>query len=125
MWSQHCLIYPGALRKVLRLLAIRRRLNVVYINFRCANYPQDWPAAAVGGYAGSYEHLGNERLQDRDVARWEELISSRSATCTQSYAHIIKRSVWREFWTGRDIGSDFTGVLTTYPHTCTVAETEF
>lgn len=125
VWSQHCLIYPGALRKVLRLLSIRQRLDVVYINFRCARYPQDWPASAVGGYAGNYHYLGNDRIDDRDVARWEELISARSCACTQSYAHIVRRSVWRKFWTGREIESDFTGVLTTFPHTCTVAETNF
>jgi glycosyltransferase involved in cell wall biosynthesis len=125
VWSQHCLIYPGALRRVLKLLGEKRHLNAIYINFRCAKYPQDWPAEAIGGYSGAYEYLGSEPAQNREVARWEELISARSAACTQSYAHIAKRSAWREFWAGRDVGSDFTEVLTTFPHTCTLAETTF
>ncbi|HEY3853762.1 MAG TPA: glycosyltransferase family 2 protein [Verrucomicrobiae bacterium] len=125
VWSEHCLIFPGALRKILQLLSIRRRLDVIYVNFRCASYPQDWPAAALGGYAGSYQYIGNDRIADRDVARWDELISAKSGACTQSYAHIARRSVWRKYWTGREIGPDLTGVLTTFPHTCTVAETNF
>jgi glycosyltransferase involved in cell wall biosynthesis len=125
VWSQHCLIYPGALAKLLRVLTEKRHLNALYINFRCARYPQNWPAEAVGGYSGACEYLGNEDVRNRDIARWEELLSARSCACTQSYAHIAKRSAWLNYWADRAVGLDFTSVHTTYPHTCTVAETTF
>lgn len=125
VWSQHCLIYPGALAKLLLVLTEKRHLNALYINFRCARYPQNWPVGAVGGYSGAYDYLGNEDVRNRDITRWEELLSARSSACTQSYAHIAKRSAWRNYWADRVVGPDFTSVLTTYPHTCTVAETTF
>ena len=125
VWSQHCLIYPGALPKLLQVLEEKRHLDALYINFRCAKYPQDWPNQAEGGYGGAYDYIANLDLQSHDVVRWETLLDTRSAFCTQSYAHIAKRAVWVSYWRYRPIDADFTSVYTTYPHTCTVAENLF
>lgn len=125
VWNQHCLLHPGALARVLAVVKQQRHLEALYANFRCAHYPEDWPQAAVGGYSGPYHYNSNADLQDRPVERWEELLNTASSLCTQSQVHIVRRTVWQKYWEGRTAGSDFSDALTTYPHTCTVAESMF
>jgi len=129
VWSQHCLMYPDALQPLLNVLDRKRHLNAFTINFRCARYPEDWPEQAVGGYDGPYRYLANSDVQSRDVGRWEELLDARTAVGTQSYAHIVRRSLWIDYWNVRlaeaDFTSVFTSALTTYPHACVVATAMF
>lgn len=125
VWNQHCLLHPGALARVLKVVEEQRHLEALYANFRCARYPEDWPQTAVGGYVGPCHYVANADVRSRAVARWEELLSPASALCTQSQVHIVKRSVWQRYWDGRTAGADFSDALTTYPHTCTVAESMF
>jgi hypothetical protein len=124
-WNQHCLIYPGALVQLLDVLAQHRDLDALYVNFRCASYPRDWPEEAVGGYAGPYDYVANAELQSRPIERWEDLLDAESSVCTQSYAHIVRRSVWIKYWEGRTLGRDLVHAHECYPHTCTVAEQMF
>ena len=53
---------------------------------------------------------------------WQELLDSSSSMGTQVYAHIVRRSVWTEFWHERDIAPDYRSVESTYPHTCMLIE---
>ena len=124
-WNQHCLLYPGALDRLLEVLDAQRDLNVLYVNFRCANYPRDWPEQAVGGYAGAMDYLGNQDLESRAVPSWQELVDPKTGVCTQSYAHLIKRSVWTTYWATREVGESYRNALTTYPHTYMLAESVF
>jgi len=124
--SQHCLIHPGALGKLLSILRAHRHLNGFYVNFHAADYPQDWPQEAVGGHTGFYRHLHKNDLESREVEQWEDLLEPKKyVNGTQCYVHILRRSLWKNYWADRTIGDDFTSVQTTFPHTCTVAESLF
>lgn len=123
--GQHNLLMPGALRNVVEAVAAHRSLDALYANFRCATFPEHWPASAVGGYEGPYAYLGNPETVDRPVARWEELIRGCSALCTQLYAHIIRRRMWVEYWKDRPLGPPFSSALTSYPHSHMLADTMF
>ncbi len=124
-WNQHCLIYPGALARVLGVLANNRHLDLFYANFRCAEFPQHWPKSAVGGYAKEFAYPANEEFNDRLIEHWHELIKGSSAVCTQSYAHIVKRGIWKEFWGDTYIKENYVDAATTYPHTYMIVCTSF
>lgn len=124
-WNQHCLIRPGAIGRLLGVLSRQSHLDAIYVNFRCARFPDDWPAAAQGGYDGPYDYLANRDCQDRPVERWDDLLDADNALGTQSYAHIARRAIWIQYWRGRTIGTTFSNADTTYPHTCTVAAAMF
>lgn len=123
--GDHNVMRPGGLARVLDALRGRRDLDVFYINFRCADYPLQWPEHAVGGWDGGYRYLGNSRLPAEGVAHWWELLDAPSAFCTQSYAHVVRTRVCREFWAGRRIAAPFTDGLTCYPQTWLVVSTLF
>lgn len=123
--GDHNLVRPGALERVLATLRARPELDVFYCNFRCATYPDDWPQAASGGWDGPFNYLGNPELTTETVDRWWELLAARSAVCTQSYAHIVRTKVCREFWAGRVIPPPFTCGLSTYPQAWLLAATVF
>lgn len=122
-WNQHCLIHPGGLERVLAVLEQRRNFDVLYVNFRCARYPEQWPAAAPGGYDGPADYPGNPELGDREVSAWHELVESRTGVCTQSYAHLVKRAVWTTYWAEREVGTSYRDAPSTYPHTWMLAHT--
>lgn len=123
--GDHNLFRPGAIARVIGVLRIDPNLQVFYANFRCAHYPTQWPDTALGGHEGSFSYLGNSSIQDGVVEQWSHLIDAQSAACTQSYAHIVKTRVWRDYWSGRKIPKPFSDGLTCYPHTWMLAETLF
>lgn len=125
IWSQHCLIYPGALERLLGILEQKPHLDALYINFRCAKYPEQWPQHALGGYRGEFHYLSNTDVQNREVARWDDLLDAKTCVCTQSYAHVFKRAIWLRYWPGRTVGAHFEDAEATYPHTCALAENMF
>ncbi|MEP6835995.1 MAG: glycosyltransferase family 2 protein [Gemmatimonas sp.] len=116
------LLLPGALRRVVTAIQNNRHLDFFYANFAAANFQAHWPDSAVGGYGGVITELACIFLQNRHVRYWQELLDSSSSMGTQVYAHIVRRSVWTEFWHGRDIAPDFRSVESTYPHTCMLIE---
>jgi glycosyltransferase involved in cell wall biosynthesis len=123
--GDHNLFRPGAIARVISALRTRSHLQVFYANFRCADYPNHWPATALGGHDGAFSYLGNSSIQDGIADHWSHLIDAQSAACTQSYAHIVKTSVWQDYWRGQDISKPYTNGLSTYPHTWMLAETVF
>lgn len=125
VWSQHCLLAFGALSRVIGALESHPQLDAMYVNFRCATYPEDWPEHVRGGYSGPYKHVCSDQLEQRLVPRWEELLQVKTALCTQTYAHILRRSLAVDYWRGRTVGSQFGRAADTYQQTCTVAETMF
>ncbi|MGV3710337.1 MAG: glycosyltransferase family 2 protein [Gemmatimonas sp.] len=112
------LLFPGALRRVMQALQQHRDIDFLYANFASASFESDWPASAVGGYVGSISDLACTYLQDRSVRYWQELVDSSSSMATQVYVHVVRRSVWTEFWHNRAISPDYRSVESTYPHTC-------
>ena len=123
--GDHNLMRPGALERVLVTLRTRSELDVFYCNFRCATYPGHWPQAAHGGWEGPFSYVGNTELPGSFAERWWELLTPRSAVCTQSYAHIVRTKICREFWAGRMIPPPFTCGLSSYPQTWLLAATVF
>ena len=116
------LLLPGALRRVFEAIQNNRNLDFFYANFAAANFEAHWPESAVGGYGGVITELACSYLQNRHVHYWQELLDSSSSMGTQVYAHIVRRSVWTEFWYQREIAADYRSVESTYPHTCMLIE---
>lgn len=123
--GHHSLMVPGALKRVVKFLESNTELDVFYTNFRCATFPDHWPQNSVGGFDGEFAYLGNKQMEDRKVAEWSELIDAKSALCTQIYAHIVRRSIWKDYWTGKEVGQSFQDSITTYPHTHMLADVAF
>jgi glycosyltransferase involved in cell wall biosynthesis len=124
--GDHNLVLPGALGRVVEVLRAHRNLDAIYVNFRCATYPEQWPASALGGHDGPFAYTANPPEGSGPVARWSDLIQGgTSAICTQAYAHIVRTSIWRDFWNGRDLRVSHTNGMNTYPHTWMLAATVF
>jgi Glycosyl transferase family 2 len=123
--GDHNLMARGALKRLLTTLSDNAHLDVFYVNFQCANCPDQWPASAVGGYDGPHAYLANQKTGDRAVERWSDLITGGSALCTQAYAHIVATDVWRNYWRGRYVPESFSSPISTYPHTWMIAQTLF
>jgi len=123
--GDHNLMRPDALGRVLSALRANRHLEIFYVNFRCGTYPDHWPTAAVGGFDGPFSYLPESGIETGPVDHWFELILAKSAMCTQLYAHIVRTTIWRNFWTGRQIPAPYTSALTTYPHTWMIASELF
>ena len=125
MTGDHNLLAPGALQRVVDTICGNADRDLFYVNFRCATYPDQWPASALGGYDGSFAYLNSQDTQDRSVGAWHELIDPATAMCTQIYAHIVKREIWQSYWKNcQTIGSHETG-RNTYPHTWMLADAVF
>jgi len=124
--GDHNLFASGALASVVPKLEAHKDVDVLYVNFKAASYPADWPASSVGGYDGRYAYLANESTLDREVEHWGELVQpGTSALCTQAYAHVVRRALWLDFWSDRDIAVGYQSGATTYPHAWMIAETNF
>jgi glycosyltransferase involved in cell wall biosynthesis len=124
--GDHNLFAPGALSSIVQNLETHSDLDTIYVNFRVAVYPRDWPSSAIGGYAGPYAYLANDSKLDRVVDRWSDHVhGGRSALCTQMYAHIIRRNLWVEYWSNRESENPYTSAETTYPHTVMLAHMRF
>src|SRR5204863_9082035 len=49
--------------------------------------------------------------------------SAQNSMCGQVYTHIIRRSIWQDYWKGRPRQADFSDPLWSYPHSYMIAET--
>lgn len=116
------LLLPGAFRRVFQAIEQHRNIDFFYANFAAANFQAHWPDSAHGGYNGVITELACPFMQDRSVRYWQELLDSSSSMGTQVYAHIVRRTVWTEFWDEREIAPDYRSVESTYPHTCMLIE---
>jgi hypothetical protein len=123
--SDHNLLRPGALARIVDVLQSRPQLDVLYVNFRHANFPEHWPDAVDGGFEGAFAGLGNPSTEDTDVAEWHELIHSGNSAGTQSYVHVIRRSVIASYWARHSFRPTWSDGRHTYPHAFTVAESLF
>jgi glycosyltransferase involved in cell wall biosynthesis len=126
MVGDHNLFAPGALASIVSNLEAHSDLDTLYVNFRVAVHPRDWPSSAMGGYAGPCVYLANDSKLDQVVDRWSDHVhGGRSALCTQMYAHIIRRELWLEYWSNRGSEEAYTSAETTYPHTVMLARMRF
>jgi hypothetical protein len=121
--GDHNLIRPRTLVRVLDRLKQPEPPTIHYTNFRCASYPDHWPKSAVGGYDGDYDYLADPELTDQKLPEWNMILKSSTSVGTQVYAHIIPTSIWKNFWKHREIATDYSDALTTYPHTAMLALT--
>jgi glycosyltransferase involved in cell wall biosynthesis len=124
--SQHNIAYPGALARVLATLTQRPDLDGIYINFRCAKYPEQWPEVSVGGgYSGEFHYLANHDLKSHPLERWQDILDAKTSVGTQTYAHIIRRRISADYWATQQIGRNFANALDAYTQTCAVANGMF
>jgi glycosyltransferase involved in cell wall biosynthesis len=123
--SQHNLMMPGGLGRVLDAIGKNPSVDAFYVNFRAAKYPAQWPAHAVGGFDGPFHYLCRAESPDEKLDRWEEVLDARTSVGTQTYAHVVRRKLVKEFWASRTIGRDFSNAIDTYSQTFAVASVMF
>ena len=111
------LLTPGALHRMIDALRAHPEMNLFYANFASASFQAHWPTSAHSGYTGPIEQCACQLLQDRPIQHWQELLDSESSMGTQLYAHIVRRSIWTSYWSGRHIPPDYRTPESTYPHT--------
>lgn len=117
------LVHPTAVQRVVSAIEEHPELEVWYLNFRIARFPEDWPEQAHGGFAGESAEAANRDLGQRLLARWQDVVRPESAMATQVYAHVVPTRVWKDYWHGRAIGQPFSEARWTWPHTFMIAET--
>ena len=115
--GDHNLIRSGALGRILKGVSANSSVDVLYSNFRCAVYPDQWPADALAGYNGPFQCLGNLRTDDGPVQRWRDLVGPENSFCTQVYAHVVRTQIWRDYWRSFALDQPYLNAQTTYPHT--------
>jgi hypothetical protein len=115
--GDHNLIRPGALQRVLQILADHPNISLFYSNFRVTRYPDNWPENALGGHDGPFHYSGNPQNQDHSVEKWNELLCAENYYGTQSYVHIVETQIWRSYWNAQDPGDSYLDAKSTYPHT--------
>lgn len=120
--GDHNLLRPQALKTILEAIKGPYKTDLFYINFRVGAFPKHWPESAHGGYDGEFHYIGNSEIREARADKWHSLLKSQSAACTQCYVHIVKTTIWQEYWENRDIGRDFSSAETTYPHTMTISQ---
>ena len=125
IWSQHCLLLPGALSRTLETIKLHPDVRVFYVNFRCAQYPEKWPTDVNGGYDGPFDYLSNADSKTKTVSKWHELLFPETCLCTQTYAHIVERETVKNYLDGRQVTRDFGPAIATFTQTTTTAECFF
>lgn len=123
--GDHNLLSAGGLERAVGMLRQHPELDLFYLNFRCAAYPTQWPVSSLGGFDGAYEYLAWQTTESRRVDHWNALVDSRSSMATQLYAHIVRTTIWRDFWAGRPLPEQYMTAISTYPHTVMIASTMF
>lgn len=124
IWSQHCLIRPRVLPSLVRLLQ-DTSVDVAYVNFRCASYPEKWPAECPGGYDGPFDYVSGADLDTHILSSWSELISAGTCLCTQTYAHIVNRVRSRQFLLTQQVTKEFGSAVATFTQTTATARVFF
>jgi glycosyltransferase involved in cell wall biosynthesis len=118
------LLLPGAVVRVLETLKGNRSLDAFWANYRIAYYPADWPSECIGGFDGSYLRLNVESTENRIVDRWQQFLRPESELCTAMMAHIIRRRIWVEYWSGRPVSKPKARTLESiFPHNLMFADT--
>ena len=119
------LLLPGAVARVVTALRAHPDIQLFYANFACASFPLHWPQSAHGGYTGPIASLACNHVHDRRVSHWQELLDPESSMGTHLYAHIVARSIWTQYWNGRELAPDYRSAESTYPHTAMLVEVAF
>lgn len=125
IWSQHCLLRPGALQRVVETLQSHPRINAFYVNFRCARYPDKWPESVNASYDGPFDYLSNANITTQHLSAWHELLFPATCLCTQTYAHIVRREIVSSYLEKQIIPREFGRAIATFTQTTTTAESFF
>lgn len=126
IWSQHCLLRPGALSRVVKTLREHHNIDAFYVNFRCARFPDRWPGMVDNtGFDGAFDYISNPNVEQRRLDAWHELLLPATCLCTQTYAHIVRRRLEKDYLDQQSVQRDFGPAIATFTQTTTTAETCF
>ena len=125
IWSQHCLLRPEVLRTLIERIRQSPGIDVFYTNFRCARYPEKWPANVNEGYDGDFDYVSNPDCETKIVMSWQELLLPETGLCTQTYAHIVLKERAARFLDGQTVQRDFGPAIATFTQTTVTASTFF
>jgi len=123
--SQHNLLRPGALKRVVDTIQGNGSCDVFYVNFRCAIFPEQWPLDVYGGYDGPFAYLSNEDVVNRVLRRWDDILDAKTCSGTQTYAHIVRRDAVVPVLTDRRINRDYLSAIDAYTQATAVATAMF
>ena len=121
--GDHNLLRPNALNRLVQILRSHGSYSVMYASFRCALYPQHWPVEALNGYEGAFDYTSHGSGEDCIYDQWSQVLRVESSIGTQAYAHLVRTSVWKNYWEYRKITKDFVDAHSTYPHTAMLVNT--
>lgn len=125
IWSQHCLIRPKMLIQIVQLLQKHRDRDVVTLNFRCARYPDLWPARLENSYDGEFDYVSNADLRTLELDHWHLALTEVTGLGTQTYSHIVRCSVVAEYLKQQRVDRCFGTAVSTYTQATAVGATCF
>lgn len=125
IWSQHCLLRPQMLLHVVELLQANIDRDVVTVNFRCARYPDLWPAELDGPYDGPFDYVSNTELRTLQLPHWHLALTEATGLGTQTYSHIVRCRLVADYLRQQKVNSCFGTSVSTYTQATAVGATCF
>jgi hypothetical protein len=111
------LFSPGGVQGILTALQDFGDADFLYSNVAVETGGQGWPVSAAGGFPVDPGKALCRQSGNRRVERWVSLLSAENDLATHLYCHIVRREVWRTYWSNRSPGTPYTALHSTYPHT--------
>ena len=88
------MLRPGAVAKVVEILKSRPELDYVYVNYSVDAFERREGRTVTPDEFAEWTQTGSARLEERGVARWEELLADDVNCLTAMYCSVFRRSVW-------------------------------
>jgi glycosyltransferase involved in cell wall biosynthesis len=117
------LLRPGAVAKVVEILKSRPDLDYVYVNYSVDSFDHREGRFVTPDDFREWTRTGNERLEERRVERWEELLAEDANCLTAMYCSVFRRSMWLKASRELRKGELYSSVEWTYTPTIFFART--
>ncbi len=111
------LFAPGAVKNIVAALHRFPAYDLFYSNLCTETGNDGWPDTALGGFAADPRKALSPDRTDREVDQWIQLLNARNELGTHLYCHVVRRSLWRSYWSNRNPETPYTSLHSTYPHT--------
>jgi len=88
------MVRPGAVAKLVEILRANPDLDYVYVNYSVDSFDRREGRHVTPDDFREWTRTGSGRLEERRVARWEELLAEDSNCLTAMYCSVFRRSTW-------------------------------
>lgn len=117
------MLRPGAVAKVVEVLKSHPELDYVYVNYSIDGFERREGRFVTPDDFREWTRTGNERLEERGVDRWEELLAEDFNCLTAMYCSVFRRSTWLKASRELKRGELYSSVEWTYTPTVIFAKT--